>query len=104
MLVQPVIADPTQAGIERAYHDWRQEMPQAHDGGLRLGGIDISRAAFDAAAVYRPRTVADVELERVGRLGPHIAIKDGRGLIKVALLRGEADRRVADIRRQAAGV
>jgi hypothetical protein len=41
-------------------------------------------------------------VERAGRLGPCVAIEDEHGVIEVALSRGEADHRLADIRRTVA--
>ena len=41
-------------------------------------------------------------VERVGRLGPYVAFEDDHGVIEVALSRGEADERLADIRRRIA--
>ena len=60
----------------------------------------LSATCLAIAAADRKGTLRLVE--RVGRLGPCIAIEDDRGLIEVALSRGEADRRVADIRRRVA--
>ena len=74
MLVQPIITDPTPAGRAAAYNDWRQEMLQANSSIL---GLDLSRRAFDAAAVYQPRTVADLEAEILAHHG-HVISHEGQ--------------------------
>ncbi len=60
----------------------------------------LSSTCLAIAAADRNGTLRLVE--RVGRLGPYIALEDNHGLIEIALARGEADQRVADIRRSIA--
>ena len=60
----------------------------------------LSATCLAIAAADRNGTLRLVE--RVGRLGPYIALEDDRGVIEVALSRGEADRRVANIRERVA--
>ena len=60
----------------------------------------LSATCLAIAAAERNGTLRLVE--RVGRLGPYIALEDNHGIIEIALARGEADRRVADIRQRVA--
>ena len=60
----------------------------------------LSATCLAIAAADRRGTLRLVE--RVGRLGAYIALEDDHGIIEVALTRGEADQRLADIRRRVA--
>ena len=60
LLVQPTFSIDTPAGRASAYNDWRYAMGLATD---RTMGLDLSRAFFDANAVYRPVTVETIEAE-----------------------------------------
>ncbi|MGE3741954.1 MAG: hypothetical protein AB7I59_20885 [Geminicoccaceae bacterium] len=60
----------------------------------------LSATCLAIAAADRSGTLRLVE--RVGRLGPCIALEDDHGVIEVTLTRGEADQRLADIRRRIA--
>jgi hypothetical protein len=78
MLVQPIFTENTPAGRDSAYLDWRQAMLQAHDDGLHGGGLDVSRAAFDAAAIFKPADpIADLRAE-IADNKAHIALYESR--------------------------